>query len=112
MTVFESTDEAVFVTTFCTPPTSFCRRDWSSPVRVRVKKPQRHRLQVLVEAVAQVLHHLLADVRREVRLQHPEHGGDERNDDHQADEHVEQAEVRAAVRREERLVEHDLVSRG
>jgi len=38
VTVFESTEEAVFVTTFCTPPTSFCRRDWSSPVRVAVKK--------------------------------------------------------------------------
>ena len=38
VTMFESTDEAVFVTTFWTPPTSFCSRDCSSPVRVSVKK--------------------------------------------------------------------------
>ena len=38
MTTFESIDEAVFVTTFCTPPTSFWSRDWRSPVRVPVKK--------------------------------------------------------------------------
>ncbi len=38
VTVLERTDEAVFVTTFWTPPTSFCSRDWSSPVRVAVKK--------------------------------------------------------------------------
>ena len=29
----------VFVSTPETPPTSFCRRDWMTPVLVRVKKP-------------------------------------------------------------------------
>jgi hypothetical protein len=38
VTTFERTDDAVFVTTFWTPPTSFCSLDWSSPVRVAVKK--------------------------------------------------------------------------
>ena len=38
VTAFESSDEAVFVTTLWTPPTSFCSRDCSSPVRVSVKK--------------------------------------------------------------------------
>jgi len=38
VTEFESTEEAVFVTTLCTPPTSFWSRDCRSPVRVAVKK--------------------------------------------------------------------------
>jgi hypothetical protein len=37
MTTFDRTPEAVSVTTDCTPPTSFDRRDWISPVRVEVK---------------------------------------------------------------------------
>jgi hypothetical protein len=35
---FDAIDVAVFVTTFWTPPMSFEIRDWTSPVRVRVKK--------------------------------------------------------------------------
>ncbi len=37
MTTFDSRLAAVEVTTDCTPPTSFARRDWISPVRVVVK---------------------------------------------------------------------------
>ncbi len=37
VTRFDSTLEAVSVTTVCTPPTSFESRDWISPVRVVVK---------------------------------------------------------------------------
>ena len=37
VTMFASTLDAVSVTTDCTPPTSFARRDWISPVRVVVK---------------------------------------------------------------------------
>ncbi len=37
VTTLASTFEAVSVTTDCTPPTSFDRRDWISPVRVFVK---------------------------------------------------------------------------
>ena len=37
VTRLDSTVEAVSVTTDCTPPTSFARRDWISPVRVVVK---------------------------------------------------------------------------
>ena len=36
-TTFDRMDEAVSVTTVCTPPTSFASRDWISPVRVAVK---------------------------------------------------------------------------
>ena len=38
MTTFDSTLDAVSVTTDWTPPTSFESRDWISPVRVEVKK--------------------------------------------------------------------------
>ena len=34
------------------------------------EEPERHRLQVVVEPVAQVLHHALPDHRRQVRLEH------------------------------------------
>ncbi len=60
MTRFEKTELAVSVTTDCTPPTSLERRLWISPVRVSVKKRKRHRLQVRVERVAEVLHDVLA----------------------------------------------------
>ena len=36
-TTLERSEDAVLVTTLCTPPTSFARRDWISPVRVEVK---------------------------------------------------------------------------
>ena len=38
VTVLPSTLETVFVRTLATPPTSFWRRDWMTPVFVRVKK--------------------------------------------------------------------------
>jgi hypothetical protein len=38
VTEFPSTLETVFVSTLATPPTSFCNRDWITPVLVRVKK--------------------------------------------------------------------------
>ena len=38
VTTFERIDDAVLVTTVCTPPTSLASRDWISPVRVPVKK--------------------------------------------------------------------------
>ncbi len=37
ITTFARSDAAVLVTTDWTPPTSFARRDWISPVRVVVK---------------------------------------------------------------------------
>jgi len=36
-TTLDRIEDAVSVTTVCTPPTSFERRDWISPVRVEVK---------------------------------------------------------------------------
>jgi hypothetical protein len=38
MTMLARIEEAVSLTTDCTPPTSFASRDWISPVRVEVKK--------------------------------------------------------------------------
>ena len=37
VTTLERIDDAVLVTTVCTPPTSLASRDWISPVRVPVK---------------------------------------------------------------------------
>ncbi len=37
VTVLPRTDEIVLFSTLATPPTSFCRRDWITPVFVRVK---------------------------------------------------------------------------
>ena len=39
----ETIEVAVEVTTFCTPPMSLAMRDWTSPVRVRVKKASDRR---------------------------------------------------------------------
>jgi hypothetical protein len=39
----ETIEVAVDVTTFCTPPMSLAIRDWTSPVRVRVKKASDRR---------------------------------------------------------------------
>jgi hypothetical protein len=41
--MLETIDVAVFVTTFCTPPMSLAMRDWTSPVRVRVKNASESR---------------------------------------------------------------------
>ena len=38
VTLLPRTLPTVLVSTFETPPTSFCRRDWMTPVLVRVKK--------------------------------------------------------------------------
>jgi len=39
----ETIEVAVEVTTFCTPPMSLAIRDWTSPVRVRVKNASERR---------------------------------------------------------------------
>ena len=44
---FETIEVAVEVTTSCTPPMSFARRDCTSPVRVRVKKASESRCRCL-----------------------------------------------------------------
>ncbi len=70
------------------------------------EEAKRHRLQMLEEPVAKVLHHPLADDGGEVRLHHADRRRDDGHEDHHPDEHVEQAQVRPAVpRREQRLVE-------
>ena len=38
VTTLARMEDAVLVTTVCTPPTSLASRDWISPVRVAVKK--------------------------------------------------------------------------
>ena len=72
------------------------------------EETERHRLQVLVEAVPEVLHHVLADDGRQVGLPDADRSGDQRHRDHHADEDVEEVEVPVAARREERAVEDDL----
>ena len=108
--MFESTDDAVFVTTFCTPPTSFWSRDWSSPVRVPVKKRSDIACRCSYRRFAQVLHHPLADDGGEVGLEHAQAGRRRAATTIMiADEDVEELQVRpVAVCREERLVEDDL----
>ena len=60
-TTLDSTDDAVSVTTVCTPPDVVRepRLDLAGPRRR--EEPQRHVLEVLVERVAEVLHHAQPD---------------------------------------------------
>ena len=62
---------------------------------------EREPLQVPVDGRAQVVHHALADLVREQRLDDAERAGDDRDRDHPGDEQVQQREVavRAAPRR-------------
>ena len=80
---------AVSVTTAWTPPTSFDRRLWISPVRVSVKKRSGIALEVRVERAAQVLHDVLADDVVEVALADADQAGDDRAGDHQPDVEVQ-----------------------
>ncbi len=63
---------------------------------------------MLVDRGAQVVHHALADLVREQRLDHAENARPDRDSDHRGDEDVEQAQV--AVR--ERVVEDALHQEG
>ena len=58
----------VFVSTPETPPTSFCRRDWMTPVLVRVKKPSSIACRCSKSLHAQVAGHPVADGRGEPGL--------------------------------------------
>jgi hypothetical protein len=60
-----------------------------------------------VQAIAQVLHHPVADEVRQVGLTDAEQTRDDGDGDHDRDERVEQTEVRSAVG-EQRVVEYDL----
>ena len=61
----ETSEVAVEVTIDCMPPMSLAMRDWTSPVRVRVKKASGMRCRWRVDCGAQVVHDALADVRRQ-----------------------------------------------
>ncbi len=118
-TTFASTLEAVSVTTDCTPPTSFDRPGLDLAGPRAGEEAQRHRLQVLVQRVAQVLHHAEADQVRHVGLPDPDDARDDRDHDHQSHVEVEEAEPGAgepaAVPRwvpEERPVEDPLDQDG
>ena len=69
-------------------------------------------LQVLVEAVAQLLHDALSHAVGDVRLEHADRTGDDRDPDHDPDQQLEQGQVRRQkdlpVVGEERSVEDDL----
>ena len=105
VTTLERIDDAVLVTIW-TPPTSLARRDWISPVRVPVKKDSGIDWRC-VEAVAQVLHHAVADEVREIGLAHPDHAEHDRDRHHQTHERKQQIEV-GPVRDEQGVVEHHL----
>ena len=62
----DMTDVAVEVRTLSTPPMSLAIRLCTSPVRVLREEREREALQVPVDRGAQVVHHALADLRREV----------------------------------------------
>ena len=103
-TTLETTDDAVEVIVVCTPPTSLASRDCTSPERVAVKKASESCLEVREEAVAQVLHDLVADDVREVRLGDAEHARDQGDRHERRDEDLEQADVRPPAD-EQRVVE-------
>ncbi len=73
------------------------------------EEAQRQSVQVLVQGVAQVLHHVLADDVVEVRLADADQAGDDRRDDHQGDEHVEQEPVLLRQGHVDDLAEQDRV---
>jgi hypothetical protein len=77
---FDAIEVAVFVTTFCTPPMSFERLHLAG-ARVREER-ERQALQVTEDFCAQVVHHALADLVRQQRLDHAEHAGDDRDRNH------------------------------
>ena len=74
VTVLPRTLEMVLFSTLATPPTSFCSRDWMTPVLVRVKKPSSIALQVGEQPHPHRAHHLVADRRGEVGLPDAEAG--------------------------------------
>ncbi len=77
----------------------------------RREEAERHRLEMLVQPVPEVLHHVQAHQVRVVGLAHPDDARHDRDRDHDADVEIEQRKVRArlsrthAVGTEQRLVE-------
>ena len=104
---FEAIEVAVLVTTFCTPPMSFEIRDCTSPVRVRVKNASDRRWRWRKTARAQVVHHALADLVREQRLDDAQRTGDDRDHDHPAGRERELGRVVLADR-----LQHPLEQEG
>jgi hypothetical protein len=71
------------------PPTSLVMRDWTSPVRVRVKKATDCRCRWAKTLV----HDLLADLGADPGLDHAEGGGDSGDADHAGDQQDQQPQV-------------------
>jgi hypothetical protein len=67
-----------------------------------------HALKVLVEPLAEVVHHALTDGARVVGLDHGEQSRQEAEHDHGGHQHRQKAGPRRAVRGEQRFVEDDL----
>jgi hypothetical protein len=81
---FDAIDVAVFVTTFWTPPMSFEIRDWTSPVRVRVKKASDSFWRCRKTAARRSCMTRWPDLIGHQRLDHAEDAGHDRDRDHSA----------------------------
>ena len=68
---------------------------------------EREPLEVAVDGGAQVVHHALADLVREERLDDAEHAGGDGDRDHPGDEHVQQLLVVARAARVEDVAEQE-----
>ena len=84
ITVLDRTLDVVLVTTFWTPPTSLAIRDWISPVRVSVKKPNERLCRWLYSLSRRFAHHPLADQVGQVCLDDSQAAGDHGNRRHDA----------------------------
>ena len=103
----------VFVSTPATPPTSFCRRDWMTPVLVRVKKLSSIACRCSKSRTRRSPVTLLPTVDVSQRLHDAEAGAHHEQQHHDAHEPREQCEVGAgAVGGEERVVEDPLHEQG
>src|SRR5439155_24077609 len=68
---------------------------------------EREPLQMTVDGRAHVVHHALADLSREVRLDHAEDAGDDRDRDRDADECARQPQPTLRDRGVEELLDHE-----